>query len=87
MPEDKPAQKRPVAVDQDNWTRVPTADETSASVARAREALVEIQRRQAQEKQHPAEEQRAAELARRNAEEREEAAERADEPVVEDEYA
>jgi hypothetical protein len=55
-------------LDTDDWTRVPTADETAQAVARARAALVEMNRRRDRDEQRVRDEQRAADLARWHAE-------------------
>lgn len=55
--------REPVSVDED-VVRVPTAEETAAAIARAREALAEIHRRDALDAHRAAAEGRAEQLAR-----------------------
>jgi len=57
------AADEPAEVDEDE-VRIPTAEETAATIARAQRALVEIQHRGAAEAEHAAEEARAEQLAR-----------------------
>jgi len=54
----------PARADTDDWTRVPTADETAQAIARARAALLELTRRREREEQRARDEQRRADLAR-----------------------
>jgi hypothetical protein len=50
--------------DTEDWTRVATVDETAEAVARARAALVEMNRRRDRQEQRARDEQRQTELAR-----------------------
>jgi hypothetical protein len=53
---------------EDDWTRVPTAQETADSIARAQRALAEIEQRHAIDERRAAEEARAQQLGHWNAE-------------------
>jgi hypothetical protein len=48
----------------DDWTRVPTADETADSITRAQRALAELEARHAEEQRRAAEEARSDQLSR-----------------------
>lgn len=49
---------------EDDWTRVPTADETADSITRAQRALTELDARHAHDQRHEADEHRERQLAR-----------------------
>ncbi len=53
--------QRPVQ-DQNDWTRVPTTDQTANSITRAQRALAELEQRRHIEQRHAAEEARARQL-------------------------
>jgi hypothetical protein len=56
--------KAPAAQPNEDVVRVPTAEETAATIARARAALAEIERREAADGRHAAEEARSEQLTR-----------------------
>lgn len=58
------AAAKPVERDTDDWTRVPTAEETAGSVTRAQRALTELELRRADERERDAEDDRTRQLGR-----------------------
>jgi conjugative relaxase-like TrwC/TraI family protein len=64
------AEATPRARTEDDWTRVPAAEEAADSVARAQRALAELQRRRMIEERRGAEEARGAQLGRWHADDR-----------------